>query len=116
MKDEKSKRVEKSIESFVNDLEQLEILASLFKAMADSTRLKIIYALSVSTLNVSELSQMLGMSQSSISHQLQLLRENQLIKFERVGRNNYYSLDDEHVLKLFDSGLEHTQHKLKGID
>lgn len=101
----------KKFQEFVDDEETLNLLSSIFKVMGDPTRLKIIFALNQSTLNVSQLVELLDMSQSSISHQLSLLRHENLIKFEKVGRKVYYSLDDDHVISLFDEGYEHAKHK-----
>ncbi len=109
-------KVQKNMEDFKNDEASLDMLSRIFKALGDPTRLKIIYALSHGTLNVSQLVDLLGMSQSSISHQLRLLRSEKLVKDTRVGRKIYYSLDDDHVIGLFDQGYEHVQHKRQGRD
>ncbi|HOA40542.1 MAG TPA: metalloregulator ArsR/SmtB family transcription factor [Halanaerobiales bacterium] len=82
-------------------------LAELFKTMGDPTRIKILYALKDRELCVCDLSELLGMSSSAISHQLRVLRNNKLVKFRKDGRSVYYSLDDEHVLSLFCQGLQH---------
>ncbi len=82
-------------------------LAELFKTMGDPTRIKILYALKDRELCVCDLSELLGMSSSAISHQLRILRNTKLVKFRRDGRSVYYSLDDEHVLSLFCQGLQH---------
>lgn len=113
--DSKTELLEK-YNNFVANVEEMDLLSSIFKVLGDPTRLKIIYALSLSELNVSELVELLGMTQSSISHQLHLLRKEKLIKYRKDGRKVYYSLDDDHVLELFYGGYEHAKHKLKGID
>lgn len=82
-------------------------LAELFKTMGDPTRIKILYALKDRELCVCDLSELLGMSSSAISHQLRVLRNTKLVKFRREGRSVYYSLDDDHVLALFCQGLQH---------
>ncbi|MCC3144190.1 metalloregulator ArsR/SmtB family transcription factor [Halanaerobium sp. Z-7514] len=82
-------------------------LAELFKTIADPTRIKILYALKERELCVCDLSELLDMSSSAISHQLRVLRNNKLVKFRKEGRSVYYSLDDSHVLSLFRQGLEH---------
>lgn len=108
--------VREKFKGFVANVEAMELLSSIFKVLGDPTRLKIIYALSLSELNVSELVDLLGMTQSSISHQLHLLRTEKLIKYRKDGRKVYYSLDDYHVLELFYGGYDHAKHKLLGDD
>lgn len=99
------------ITSFTTDLETLELLSSIFKVLGDPTRLKIIYALSSRSLCVNDIADVLEMSQSSISHQLSLLKKKKLIKSERSGRNVIYSLDDDHVLSLFNEAYDHALHR-----
>ena len=96
--DEISKKVEKDISNFNKEEDLIEILSQIFKALSDPTRIKIIYALMNGSLCVSDISVLLDMSQSSISHQLALLRNQNLIKVKRIGRRAYYSLDDEHEI------------------
>jgi DNA-binding transcriptional ArsR family regulator len=82
-------------------------LAELFKTIGDPTRIKILYALKERELCVCDLSELLEMSPSAISHQLRVLRNNKLVKFRKEGRSVYYSLDDDHVICLFSQGLQH---------
>ncbi|MFP4660809.1 MAG: ArsR/SmtB family transcription factor, partial [Halanaerobiales bacterium] len=82
-------------------------LAEIFKTIGDPTRIKILYALKERELCVCDLSELLDMSASAISHQLRVLRTNKLVKFRKEGRSVYYSLDDDHVLCLFGQGLQH---------
>ena len=89
----------------------LEPLSKMFKGLGDPTRLKIIYALSKSSLCVCDISTIVGMSQSAISHQLKVLRDLKLVRFERKGKLVIYSLDDDHVVELFEQGLDHVKHK-----
>jgi len=84
-------------------------LAETFKILSDSTRVKILYALSKAELCVCDLSSLLGMRDSTVSHHLRLLRALQLVKYRKEGRIVYYSLDDAHIEKLFEQGLEHVQ-------
>lgn len=86
-------------------------LANIFKALGDPTRLRIIYALSKSPLCVCDIATLLDMTQSSISHQLRVLRNLNLVKFKREGKLVIYSLDDDHVFRLFEEGLEHIRHQ-----
>lgn len=85
-------------------------LSDLYKAMGDTTRIKILYALSQQELCVCELTQALNMTQSAISHQLRVLRNLRLVKFRKEGKHVYYSLDDEHIVNIFGQGLDHIRH------
>ena len=76
--------------------EQIADMATMFKMMADPTRLRIINTLMVSELCVRDLAELMQMSQSAVSHQLAALRNSRLIKFRREGKQIFYSLDDEH--------------------
>jgi ArsR family transcriptional regulator len=83
-------------------------LAETFAALSDTTRLRIIEALALEELCVSDLCHVLGgLSQSAVSHQLRTLRNLRLVKHRRDGRLVYYALDDDHIRRLFDQGLEH---------
>lgn len=82
-------------------------LAELFKVFGDSTRIKILCALFESEMCVCDLSALLNVSQSAISHQLRVLKSSRLVKFRRSGKIIYYSLDDEHIKHIFDEGLKH---------
>lgn len=85
----------------------LEELADLFKVFGDSTRIKILYALSKSEMCVCAVSEMLGMEQSAISHQLKVLKTNNLVDFTRNGKTRYYHLADEHVRLILNQGFDH---------
>lgn len=85
-------------------------LGELFKALGDPTRLRIISLLLENELCVHTLEAALGMSQSSISHQLRVLRQLHLVRFRKEGRHVYYALDDEHVRELVQQGLLHIEH------
>lgn len=87
--------------------ETLYDLAELFKVFGDSTRIKIICSLFESEMCVCDLSALLNISQSAISHQLRVLKSARLVKFRRAGKVIYYSLDDEHIKQIFDAGLHH---------
>ena len=98
------------VESVKKNIPQDEVLfelAELFKVFGDSTRIKILYALFQSEMCVCDLSALLGMSQSAISHQLRVLKIARLVKFRREGKVVYYSLDDEHIKHIFDEGYRH---------
>ena len=82
-------------------------LADLFKMFSDSTRLKILSALSVHEMCVCDLAELLHMGQSAISHQLRLLRTSKLVKARREKKSVFYSLDDSHVGDIIKIGYEH---------
>jgi len=86
-----------------------EELAEMFKVLGDPTRVKIVHALSVENLCVCDISTLLEISQSAVSHQLRVLRNLKVVKGRKKGRNVFYSLVDEHVMRLFREGLEHVQ-------
>ncbi len=90
--------------------EDIYRLSTMFKALSDPTRLNIIYILSKSDLCVHDISNILDMSQSSISHHLRVLRDARLVKFRKDGKMVIYSVDDDHVLELFCQGLDHIKH------
>ena len=91
-------------------LDKVFRLAETFKTMGDPTRISIIQSLSLQELCVCDLATVLEMTQSSVSHQLRILRNLKLVKFRKEGKMVYYSLDDEHIINLFREGLEHVQH------
>lgn len=86
-------------------------LAETFKVMGDPTRISIIQALSLQELCVCDLAAVLGMTQSAVSHQLRILRNLQLVKYRKEGKVVHYSLDDDHIIRLFREGLEHVYHQ-----
>ncbi len=99
----------KAVQKAMIDDAVAEALAETFKVLSDPTRVKILFALSKAELCVCDLSALLGMNDSAVSHHLRLLRALKLVKYRREGRMAYYSLDDEHIEKLFQQGLEHVQ-------
>ncbi len=91
--------------------ETLYDLAELFKVFGDTTRIRILWALDESEMCVCDIANLLGMTQSAISHQLRILKQADLVKNRRDGKVVYYSLDDEHVKQILDKGLTHTNEK-----
>lgn len=87
--------------------EQLFDLAELFKIFGDSTRVKILFVLFESEMCVCDIAQLLGMTQSAISHQLQVLKKSKLVKYRRQGKTVFYSLADSHVATILGQGMEH---------
>ena len=98
-----------TVRSNLPDDEFLYDLAELFKVFGDSTRIKVLFALFESELCVGDIAQVLGLSQSAVSHQLRILKQSKLVKFRREGRTVYYSLADAHVCTIINQGLEHIQ-------
>lgn len=84
-------------------------LAETFKVLGDTTRVRIIHALSLEELCTHDLASILDMSESAVSHQLGLLRLLRLVKSRREGRIVYYSLDDEHIRRVFEDSLRHAR-------
>ncbi|QXM06587.1 ArsR/SmtB family transcription factor [Crassaminicella indica] len=91
--------------------EKLYDLAEFFKVFGDSTRIKIICALFEAEMCVCDIAALLEMKQSAISHQLRILKKERLVKYRKEGKVVYYSLDDEHVQKIFEQGLHHINHR-----
>ena len=87
-----------------NDVEDL---ATIFKIFSDTTRLRIIYAIIEKELCVCDLCELLNLTQSNVSHQLQILRTNKLVKYRKEGKQVYYTVKDEHMKKVISIALEH---------
>ncbi len=85
----------------------MEKLAEMFKLFADNTRLRIICALLKEELCVCDLCKKLDLNQSTVSHQLQLLRSRNLVKYRREGKHIYYSLQDAHVETIISQAIDH---------
>jgi DNA-binding transcriptional ArsR family regulator len=85
-------------------------LAELFSALSDASRVRIISELIEKEMNVSDLAEKTQMSESAVSHQLRGLRQMRLVRARKSGRQVFYSLDDDHVAKLFNMGLDHVKH------
>ncbi len=86
-------------------------LAETFKALSDPTRVRMLHALSHAELCVGDLAAVLEMSESAVSHQLRLLRSLRVVRARRDGKLVFYTLDDEHVARLFQISLEHLGHE-----
>ncbi len=98
--------IERAREALKDEEKQYE-LAELFSMFADTTRIRILYALFEAEMCVCDLASLLGMTQSAISHQLALLKRAKLVKPRREGRTMFYSLADSHVRDILDRGMEH---------
>lgn len=93
------------------DENELYDLADFFKVLGDSTRSRIICALDESEMCVCDLAFLLNMTKSAISHQLRYLRQSNLVKNRKEGKNVFYSLADDHIKDIFEKGLEHIREK-----
>ena len=89
------------------DEELLYDLADLFKVFGDTTRIKILYALMGRELCVADIAELIGATQSAVSHQLRTLKQAHLVKFQRDGKNVNYSLSDDHVYTMLAQGMTH---------
>lgn len=98
--------IDRVLEKMPED-EILYDLADLFKIFGDTTRIKILYVLFESEMCVCDIAQLLGMTQSAISHQLRALKQSKLVKYRRDGKTVFYSLADTHVRMILDQGMEH---------
>jgi len=87
--------------------EEMNKLCGVFDILSDPTRIKIVFALSKKELCVCDISNLLGVSVSAVSHQLRVLRNVRLVKYRKQGTMVFYSLDDEHISTLFNEGLKH---------
>lgn len=92
--------------------QEFDYMGELFKSFGDPTRLQILYALSKEELCVHDIAELLEMTQSAISHQLRVLRNVRLVKNKKEGKTVFYSLDDDHVSKILEQGIEHIEHTM----
>ncbi len=99
----------KIVEETMPDETELYDLAELFKVFGDSTRIRILFVLFEAEVCVCDLAQALNMTQSAISHQLKILKQNKLVKNRREGKSIFYSLADDHVRTIIAMGREHIE-------
>ncbi len=95
------------VKQVMEDTEVLYALSDFFKVMSDSTRMRIMAVLENEELCVCDISEVLGMTKSAVSHQLKVLKDAQLVKFRRDGKNVFYTLKDHHVKTILEMGIEH---------
>ncbi|MEK6714689.1 MAG: metalloregulator ArsR/SmtB family transcription factor [Candidatus Omnitrophota bacterium] len=95
------------LKKFLPSANKLTKLAEIFKVLGDTTRAKILLSLSKGELCVCDIAHVLGLSISAVSHQLRLLRSLGLVKYRSEGRMAFYTLDNEHVMRLIDEGIRH---------
>lgn len=98
-----------SLNEMLND-ETLFIVSQTFKALSDNTRIKILYLLSQKECSVNEITEVLKLHQSTVSHQLSFLKNLRLVKFRREGTTVFYSNDDQHIINLLKQAIEHACH------
>ena len=89
--------------------ETLFLLAEFFKVFGDSTRIRILYALRETELCVCDIANLLGLTQTAVSHQLRVLKTSKLVKARRNGKTVFYSLDDDHIHLILDMGICHLE-------
>ncbi|MBN2852236.1 MAG: helix-turn-helix transcriptional regulator [Clostridia bacterium] len=106
MKEYHCKQALKAEKNIPDDITASEI-ADFLKIFADTTRIKILYALLDQELCVNDISMMLSMEQSAISHQLRVLRQYKLVKVRREGKSSYYTLNDSHIHEILIRGYDH---------
>ena len=99
--------VVKKVKAIMPDEDIVFDLAELFKVFGDSTRTNILMALFESEMCVCDIGELLNMTKSAISHQLRILRQSKLVKARKSGKEVFYSLADDHVVKIFEMAIEH---------
>ncbi len=99
--------------SMIDEIEEdyIRDVAEFFKVFGDVTRIRLLQSLLEGEKNVGELAECLDMSQSAVSHQLRVLRQNLLVKYRKEGKTVFYSLDDGHVQTILEQGMTHIRHK-----
>lgn len=104
-----NKKFVKEVKSSMLNEEEFFRLSENFKVISDLTRIKIVYALSKKELCVCDLTNILKMKQSAVSHQLRILKDNKLVKFRKEGKIVFYSLIDKHIISLIEMGVKHAK-------
>lgn len=99
----------RKVKDMMPDDDLLSDLADFYKVFGDATRVKILCVLLESEMCVCDLAELLGMTQSAISHQLRVLKQMKLVKNRREGKTVYYSLADGHIQTIISQGMEHIQ-------
>jgi ArsR family transcriptional regulator, lead/cadmium/zinc/bismuth-responsive transcriptional repressor len=84
-------------------------VAELFRSFSDSSRVRILYAIINQELNTSKLAELIGVTESAVSHHLRGLRQQHLVQAHRVGKEVFYQVTDEHIIALFQQGVKHVQ-------
>ena len=105
--------VEKALKNKPDELTLLK-LSEVFKIIGDPTRIKILWCLDGQEMCVCDIANALNISKSLVSHQLAVLRNSEIVKSRKSGKEVYYTLDDEHISKLYEIGVEHINHEIGG--
>lgn len=103
------KSVDNALNNMPNEIDK-EKVSNIFRILGNKTRMNIMFALLQGEMCVCDISAVLGMTKSAISHQLNILRESKLVKYERRGKEVFYSVDDDHVYTIVEIALEHIHH------
>lgn len=103
--------VVEDVKSKMLDTEFISEISTFFKILGDNTRVKILFALDHNEMCVCDIANVLNMTKSSISHQLSYLKDLNIVKSRKSGKEVYYSLDDEHVKEVFEVAISHIEHK-----
>lgn len=103
--------VVEDVKSKMLDNEFITEISTFFKILGDNTRVKILFALDYNEMCVCDIANVLNMTKSSISHQLSYLKDLNIVKSKKSGKEVYYSLDDEHVKEVFEVAISHIEHK-----
>ncbi len=103
--------VVEDVKSKMLDNEFISEISTFFKILGDNTRVKILFALDHNEMCVCDIANVLNMTKSSISHQLSYLKDLNIVKSRKSGKEVYYSLDDEHVKEVFEVAISHIEHK-----
>lgn len=103
--------VVENVKSKMLDNEFITEISTFFKILGDNTRVKILFALDYNEMCVCDIANVLNMTKSSISHQLSYLKDLNIVKSKKSGKEVYYSLDDEHVKEVFEVAISHIEHK-----
>ena len=106
------KKVIEDIRKKMGSSEVIDKLSRTFSVMGDPNRVRVIFALSKAELCVEELTLLLEMTHSAVSHQLRALKDLDLVKCRKEGRRAYYKLNDEHIENLFNEGLIHVLERI----
>ena len=101
--------VDNVIENLPNE-NDINSVSKIFKVLGDSTRSRIVFALLEAELCVCDISSILNMTKSAISHQLSILKEYNIVKYRKSGKQVYYSLDDDHIINIIRQTLVHVKH------
>lgn len=96
------------------NINYIDEASQIFKILSNEIRLKMLVSLEDKAISVNELSALLNVEQSSVSHQLSILKKHQLVDSTRIGKSIYYQLDDPHILDIVNEAVQHSSHVVRG--